>query len=65
MFMSAPADYVATLALRLAHEHGRRAEAYELAVKGLDFAEWHGVLPNTWPWFVRVFCSECNRLWDG
>ena len=63
--MRAPADYVEALALRLAHEHGHRAEAYELAIKGLDFAEWHGVLPNTWSWFVRVFCSECNRLWDG
>jgi hypothetical protein len=46
----------------LAHEYGHRAEAYELAVKGLDFAEWHGVPPNARPWFVRVFCSECNRL---
>jgi hypothetical protein len=59
------ADYVEALALRLAHEHGHRAEAYELAVKGLDFAEWHDVPPNRWAYFTSLFCDACNRLWDS
>jgi hypothetical protein len=63
--MRAPANYVEALALRLAHEHGHRAEAYELAVKGLDFAEWHGVPPNEWAYFTSLFCDACNRLWDS
>jgi hypothetical protein len=63
--MRAPADYVEALALRLAHEHGHRAEAYELAVKGLDFAEWHDVPPNRWAYFTSLFCDACNRLWDS
>ena len=64
--MNAPAnECVEALALRLARQYGLRAEAYKLAVKGPDFAEWHDVPPSAWPLFVRVFCSECNRLWGG
>jgi hypothetical protein len=65
MFMNAPADYVATLALNLARSHGLRAEAYELAVKAEDLAEWHDVSFEERLRFVRTFCAECNRLWDS
>jgi hypothetical protein len=58
-------DYVETLALRLAQAHGHRAEPYELAVKATDLAEWHGVPPGELLRFVRTFCAECNRIWDG
>jgi hypothetical protein len=65
MFMNAPADYVATLALNLARSHVLRAEAYELSVKALDLAEWHDVPPNGWAYFTSLFCDACNRLWDS
>ena len=63
--MNAPADYVATLALNLARSHGLRAEAYELSVKALDLAEWHDVPLDKQLRFTRLFCAECNRLWDS
>ena len=63
--MNAPAAYVATLALNLARSHGLRAEAYELSVKALDLAEWHDVPHGELSQFVRTFCAECNRIWDG
>jgi hypothetical protein len=53
------------LALRLAQAHGHRAEAYELAVKAEDLADWHDVPFDERLRFVRLFCAECNRIWDG
>jgi hypothetical protein len=58
-------DYVETLALRLAQAHGHRAEAYQLAVKAEDFAEWHDVPLDERLRFARLFCAECNRIWNG
>jgi hypothetical protein len=51
-------DYVETLALRLAQAHGHRAEAYELAVKAEDFAEWHDVPLDERLRFARLFCAD-------
>jgi hypothetical protein len=64
MFMNAPADYIATLALNLARSHGLRAEAYELSVKVLDLAEWHDVPRGERLRFVRTFCAACNKIWS-
>jgi len=58
-------DYVEALALRLAQAHGLRAEAYELSVKATDLAEWHDAPRGERLRFVRLFCAECNRIWDG
>ena len=54
-------DYVKALALRLAQAHGHRAEAYESE----DLAEWHDVPLDEQLRFTRLFCAECNRLWDS
>jgi hypothetical protein len=58
-------NFVERLALRLAREHGHRADSYELSVKALDLAEWHDVAPDEQRWFARVFCAECHKIWDG
>jgi len=58
-------DCVETLALRLAREHGHRADSYELSVKALDLAEWHDVPRGEWLRFVLTFCAECNEIWSA
>jgi hypothetical protein len=58
-------NFVETPALRLAREHGHRADSYELSVKALDLAEWHDMPHGEWLRFVRTFCAACNEIWSA